>query len=148
VEKAQKIAVSHPDALIISCDQVGVLEGTILCKPLTHENAVKQLQFVSEKMVRFYTAMCVLDTNTQQSQLVVEHYDVYFRKLSLAMIEGYLGKENALHCAGSFQAEGLGIALIDKFDGDDYTALIGLPLIRLVEMLRKAGMDVLLFETA
>lgn len=135
--KAKKSAIRYPEALIIGCDQVGILDNTILTKPLTHKNAIKQLQFVSGKMVRFFTGICLLDAKNQFLQHAVETYDVYFRELSLSMIEHYLEKEKPFQCAGSFHAEGLGITLIEKFKGDDYTALIGLPLIRLVEMLEK-----------
>lgn len=139
--KAKKSGENYPNSLIIGCDQVGELNGTILCKPLTHENAVKQLQFVSGNMVRFSTAICLLDTRTHTQQLAIETYDVYFRELSLEKIERYLQKEQPYQCAGSFRAEGLGISLIDKFHGDDYTALIGLPLIRLTKMLEKTGFN-------
>lgn len=135
--KAKKSALLYPDALIIGSDQVGTLEGEILCKPITHENAVRQLRLVSGKMVRFLTGLCLYDAKTQQTQLSLETYDVCFRELSDDMIEHYLEKEQPFQCAGSFRAEGLGVVLIRKFAGDDYTALIGLPLIRLVEMIEK-----------
>lgn len=139
--KARKSATIYQGSLIIGCDQVGTLDNTILCKPLTHENAIKQLRLVSGKVVRFYTAICLLDTRTNHIQSTIEIYDVYFRELSNALIENYLLKENPYQCAGSFRAEGLGIALIEKFHGDDYTALIGLPLIKLVQMLEKVGVN-------
>lgn len=137
--KAKACSSAYPQALIIGSDQVGILDNTVLCKPHTHEKAVQQLRLVSGKKVRFLTGLCLLDVKNNHCQLAVETYDVYFRDLSDAMIEQYLQKEDALQCAGSFQAEGLGITLIRKFAGDDYTALIGLPLIRLVEMLEKVG---------
>lgn len=137
--KAKACAIPNTDALIIGCDQVGVLDNTILCKPLTHEKAAQQLRLMSNQRIRFLTGLCLLDTRNNHYQLALETYDVYFRSLSDEMIEAYLQKEKPLHCAGSFQAEGLGITLISKFQGDDYTALIGLPLIRLVDMLSKIG---------
>lgn len=143
VEKAKKVASMHPDAVVIGADQVGILDGTILCKPLTDENALIQLRKMSNKMVRFYTALCVLDGATGSLQACVETYDVHFRELTDNMIQHYLRKEKALHCAGSLRVEGLGIAFISKLAGDDYTALIGLPMIKLTEMLEKASVDVL-----
>lgn len=137
--KARKSADTYPEALIIGSDQVGVLGEEILCKPLTHENAVKQLQSMSGKMIRFYTGLCLYDAKSSQCQTLIETYDVHFRDLSAEMIDDYLSKEQPFQCAGSFQAEGLGVMLIKKFSGDDYTALIGLPLIRLVEMLEKTA---------
>lgn len=143
VEKAKKIAETHPRALIIGCDQVGILDNDFLTKPITHNQAIKQLQAMSDKTIRFYTGMCVYDARNDTMQQAIETYDVHFRTLTLAMIESYLQKEKPYHCAGSFQAEGLGITLIERFQGDDFTALVGLPLIRLTQMLESAGIAVL-----
>ena len=138
-EKATEVANQFSDALIIGADLVGLLENTILGKPLTHENAIKQLAFVSGKHVRFLIGLCLLDTKNKTEQLSLETYDVYFRPLTLPMSENYLNKESALECAGSFKAEGLGITLVEKFVGNDFTALIGLPLIKLTHMLEQAN---------
>lgn len=137
--KARKSAQHFPDALIIGCDQVGELENQILSKPLTEENAIKQLKFMSDKEIIFYTGMCLLDASTNQIQTAVETYKVKIRKLTDVMIQNYLQKEKPLQCAGSIHVEGLGISLIEKLSGDDYTALIGLPLIRLTKMLEQAN---------
>ncbi|RDI36672.1 Maf family protein [Aquicella lusitana] len=140
--KAKKSAQQFPDALIIGCDQVGTLDDHVLTKPLSYENAVRQLSLISGRRVRFFTGICLFNAKTLQLQRSVEHYDVFFRRLSEGMIENYLQKEKPLHCAGSFQIEGLGISLISRLQGDDYTTLIGLPLIRLTDMLNKAGWPV------
>ena len=134
-EKARKIAESHPHALIISADQVGVLDQHILGKPGTHENAVKQLLAASGKTMDFYIGLCVFDAKNQKQEISLETFSVIYRELSLEQIEKYLAKEEPLECAGSCKAEGLGITLIQEFRGKDFTALIGLPLIRLTEML-------------
>lgn len=134
--KARIFANNHPESLIIGCDQVGTLDGKIICKPLTHQNAIEQLRMMSGKKIRFLTAICLFDTKTNLFQESTEIYDVYFRDLSAAEIENYLQKEQPYQCAGSVQVEGLGICLLEKLEGHDYTALIGLPLIRLTAMLR------------
>lgn len=139
--KAQIAAKKYSDALIIGADQVGVLENQIQGKPLTHENAVQQLQAASGKRMEFYIGLCLFDSRDQSFQLALEEFDVVYRNLSPAMIENYLRREQPFECAGSCQAEGLGIALIEEFQGKDFTALIGLPLIRLIKMLEKAGLD-------
>jgi septum formation protein len=139
VEKAQAVAKSFPDALIIGADQVGVLDDVILGKPLTHENAVAQLLKASGKRMRFYIGLCLLDAEKQSQQIAMEEFDVIFRPLTQEMIENYLQKEQPYQCAGSCKAEGLGITLIEEFQGKDFTALIGLPLIRLTRMLESAG---------
>ncbi len=142
-EKAYEISKSYPNALIIGSDEVAELEGQIFGKALTHENAVKQLQQVSGKTVCFYTGLCLLDSSTQASQLIVETYNVTFRKLSDATIENYLRKEQPYNSAGSIKAEGLAIALFEKMEGFDPNALIGLPLIQLVTMLKNVGVEVI-----
>lgn len=140
-EKAQVASKKFPDALIIGADQVGVLENEIQGKPHTYENAAKQLQAASGKRMQFLIGLCLFDSRAQTCQLALEEFDVLYRPLSPSMIENYLNKEQPLECAGSCKAEGLGIALIEEFQGKDFTALIGLPLIRLVKMLEKAGLD-------
>lgn len=141
--KAKIVSERFPDALIIGSDCVGILDHHLLNKPITIDQAKKQLKLVSGKTVRFLTGLCLLDAATEKYQLAAEKYDVHFQTLSDATIANYLHKDNPVNCAGSFHAEGLGITLIEKFSGDDYTTLIGLPLIRLVLMLKNAGFDVL-----
>ncbi len=142
-QKAKKPAHLYSHAHIIGCDQVGELDGVLLGKPITYENAMNQLRFMSGKRVTFHTAICLWSTQTQSCQLAIESYDVHIRQLTDAMMAAYLQKEQVLQCAGSIHVEGLGIALIEKLAGDDYTALIGLPLIRLTKMLEKVGIEVL-----
>lgn len=140
--KAHKVAVSHPDALIIGCDQVASLDGLQLGKPITHDNAMRQLQIMRGRKVIFHSALCLLDAATGRSEAEVVPCEVEFRALSDAQIENYLHKEQPYHCAGSAKSEGLGIALMASLRGDDPNALIGLPLIALVGMLQRQGVAV------
>jgi septum formation protein len=135
-EKARALSDRYPDALIIGSDQVALLEGMQLGKPLTHDNAVKQLRAMRGKATCFYTALTLLNSNTGNMQTEVAENHITLHNLSDAEIEGYLLKEQPYHCAGSAKSEGLGIALISKMTGDDPNALVGLPLILLTEMLR------------
>jgi len=135
-EKARVVASNYPDALIIGSDQVALLEGRQLGKPLTHDNAVKQLRSMRGKTTIFYTALALLNSKTGHIQSRVAENHVTLRDLSDSEIEGYLLKEQPYHCAGSAKSEGLGIALISRMTGDDPNALIGLPMILLVDMLR------------
>lgn len=141
--KAQAVVSSYPDALIIGSDQVALLDGLQLGKPLTHDNAVRQLRTIRGKTVTFYTALTLLNAidGTMQTELAESH--VSFRELSEDEIERYLIKEQPYNCAGSAKSEGLGIALISRIQGDDPNALIGLPLIALVTMLKKQGIEVI-----
>jgi septum formation protein len=136
-EKARAVAALYPDALIIGSDQVALLEGRQLGKPLTHANAVRQLQAMRGKTTCFYTALTLLNSKTGHAQTEVAENHVTLHELSDAEIEGYLLKEQPYHCAGSAKSEGLGIALFSKMTGDDPNALVGLPLILLVAMLRR-----------
>jgi len=141
--KAEAVAGKYPDALIIGSDQSAVLEGEILTKSGNFENAVKQLQKASGKRIVFQTGLCLLNTRAGHSQAACVPYTVVFKPLTQDMIEHYLKKEQPYNCAGSFKSEGLGIALFEKFEGEDPNALIGLPLIRLIEMLENEGFGVL-----
>jgi septum formation protein len=141
--KAEAVAGKYPDALIIGSDQCAVLDGEILTKSGDFENAVKQLQKASGKRIVFHTGLYLLNTRTGHSQAACVPYTVVFKSLTQDMIEHYLKKEQPYNCAGSFKSEGLGIALFEKFEGDDPNALIGLPLIKLIEMLDNEGFSVL-----
>lgn len=135
-EKALDVAKKAPDSIIIGADQVGELDGRILGKPMTREKGIEQLLFCSGKIVRFYTGVCVLDAISYEKETFVETYDVTYRHLTKEMAESYLNKEDAIYCAGSLSVEGLGITLLSKLSGNDYTALIGLPLIKLSGILQ------------
>ncbi|WP_028461025.1 Maf family protein [Nitrosomonas cryotolerans] len=140
--KARAVARTYTDALIIGADQVAVLDGIRLGKPLSHANATKQLQFMRGKKVVFYTALSLLNSRSDYMQTRVVPYYVKFRQLSDQQIENYLTREQPYHCAGSAKSEGLGIVLIESMTGDDPNALIGLPLIALVGMLAQEGIDI------
>lgn len=127
----------EPASLIIGCDSVCLLNDSIMSKPETHEAAVQQLQAASGKTVYFYSGLALYHTQTQHLQTEVVRTEVHFKTLSPALIEAYLQKDQPYHCAGSIQAEGLGILLIEKMIADDPNSLIGLPLIALIKMLEK-----------
>jgi len=140
--KARAIASHYPDAVIIGSDQVAELQSQpgsdnnpVLGKPGNHQQAVAQLSAQSGRAVRFYTAIAVL--NASQIETAVDITEVRFRQLKLDEIERYLQVDKPYDCAGSFKAESLGISLFESVDSSDPTALIGLPLIKLTQLLRK-----------
>jgi len=135
-QKARAVARDYPNALIIGSDQVALLEGQQLGKPLTHDRAFAQLQAMRGKTTVFYTALALFNSRTGHMQTGVEETHVTLRQLSDTEIEHYLRKEQPYHCAGSAKSEGLGITLINRMSGNDPNALIGLPLILLCDMLR------------
>ena len=142
-EKARAVARIYPNALIIGSDQVATLDGIQLGKPLNYENAIKQLTSMRGKEVIFHTALCLFNSCSGRIQSKLVSSLVKFRKLSDEQILNYLAKEQPYHCAGSAKYEGLGIALIERMESDDTSAIIGLPLIALVDMLVNEGVEVI-----
>lgn len=140
--KARAVAAQFPDALIIGSDQVALLGEQQVGKPNTHENAKKQLQAASGHSMVFHTALCLYNSHSGNMQARVVPIRIQFRTLSDDVIERYLHAEQPYNCAGSAKSEGLGIALIERFEGEDPNALVGLPLIALVDMLLQEGVAV------
>ncbi len=137
--KAQAIAARDPEAWVIGSDQVTELDGHALGKPGDHARAVEQLRRASGRELRFHTALCLTCVEGAAAWLHRDVTTVRFRTLTPAEIERYLLAERPYDCAGSFKSEGLGITLFDAIDSRDPTALIGLPLIALAALLRRAG---------
>lgn len=138
--KARAVAAEQSAALIIGADQVAALGDDILGKPGNHARAVQQLQRVSGKHITFYTGLCLLNSATGTLQVDIVACTVVFRSLDAIQIENYLQREQPYQCACSFRSEGAGAALTERLIGDDPSALIGLPLIRLTRMLEQEGM--------
>ncbi len=143
IAKAQAISQRHPESLIIGSDQSAVLNGKKLSKPGNFENAFKQLTRASGQKITFQTGLCLLNSATGNIQSVCVPYTVVFKTLTPTMIKNYLHKEEPYNCAGSFKSEALGIALFERFEGSDPNALIGLPLIELVNFLDNEGFSIL-----
>lgn len=139
IEKAGAIAMQRPESWVIGSDQCAELAGRPLGKPGTRDAAIAQLRGMSGQAVRFHTAVCLRrgDVCLQAMDLTTVH----FRALFDAEIERYVDAEQPLDCAGSFKSEGLGIALFDAIESRDPTALVGLPLIALCSLLRRAGFE-------
>ncbi|GHA74318.1 Maf-like protein [Formosimonas limnophila] len=139
IEKAAHIAKTHTDALIIGADQVATVDNVQLGKAGNFDNALKQLQMMRGKTVLFHSALCLLDARTQQHQAQNIVTRATVRNLSDDELAAYLRIEQPYDCAGSAKVEALGITILEKVESDDPTALIGLPLITLTNMLRQAG---------
>lgn len=143
--KARAVAGANPNALVIGSDQVADCGGRILGKPGDFERARQQLQASSGGLVVFHTAICLVDTRHTPAREfhAIDTTTVVFRRLGEEEIERYLSREKPFDCAGSFKSEGLGIALFERIDSQDPTALIGLPMIALCRLLREAGIGLL-----
>jgi septum formation protein len=143
LEKSLAASQLYPHAYCIGSDEVAGLKNEILGKPLTHENAIKQLKSISGQTITFYKGLALVNASKNLEEYRLSTTHVTFHKLTDKMIESYLQKEKPYHCAASFQSETLGSALITQFESDDPTAIIGLPLINLTDMLMQAGIEIL-----
>ncbi|MDR3410073.1 MAG: Maf family nucleotide pyrophosphatase [Formivibrio sp.] len=141
--KARALAEFYPTYLIIGSDQVALLDGIQLGKPGNHECAVMQLRQMRGRTIEFHTALSLLNAQTGHTQTTVDITSVTMRNYSDAEIETYLLREKPYDCAGSAKTEGLGIALIAAIENRDPTAIIGLPMIELVTMLKNEGVALL-----
>ena len=140
-QKAIAVAKEARGSIVIGSDQAAVLDGRILGKPGDAQSNLRQLQRCSGRTVRFLTGVCVLDTDTMRANSNVVPFDVRFRHLREDELRRYVHAENPVDCAGGFKAEGLGVTLFEWMHGEDPTALVGLPLIRLCALLRIHGID-------
>jgi MAF protein len=143
VEKATKIAKSQKNALVIGSDEIAVANNRILGKPNNYTNARKQLKYISNKVVIFKTGLCVIDTSSNKRLTTIVNYTIHMKKLSTSQIDNYIKREKMLNCAASIRIEGLAISLVKKMNGTDPSSIIGLPLIKLTEYLKKFDYDIL-----
>lgn len=138
-DKARNVAGTTGPALVIGSDQVAEVDGRILTKPGHHDIARSQLRLCSAREVTFHTGLCVMDTETGHETTACEAFRIRFRVLTDEEIERYLEAEAPYDCAGSIRSEGYAVTLFESMHGEDPTALIGLPLIRLAALLRAHG---------
>ena len=139
--KARAVQDRFPAALIIGSDQVACVDGEILGKPGGEEQAVAQLLRMRGKRVTFHTGLCLFNSAEDRVLVSCEDYHVHFRELNKHQVRRYVAREQPFDCAGSFKSEGYGITLFSRLEGDDPNSLVGLPLIRLVEMLGVEGIE-------
>ena len=140
--KARAVQRDCPGSIVIGSDQVAELDGAALGKPLGHAAALAQLQRMQGQVVVFHTALAVAGPAADSIQADCVPTVVHMRTLPPSALDRYLRIDQPYDCAGAAKIESLGIALVDRVQSDDPTALIGLPLIRLVTMLAAAGVAV------
>ena len=141
-EKAKKVSSQFKEAIVIGCDQTAEYNNIQIQKPLDYKTALTQLKELSGKRVNFHSGICVHYDKENIFQKKVISFDVKYKNLSLAEIESYLKKEKPFNCIGSIKSEGLGISLLEEINSNDPTAIIGLPLIALVDMLKEVGVNI------
>ena len=138
-KKAEAVATTARDALVIGADQLAVLGDQVLGKPGDHQRAVEQLLAAAGKSVTFLTAVCMLDPIGRTRHEHVDTTTVRFRQFDRRLAEAYLRLDEPYDCAGSFKIEGAGFVLFDSVKTGDPTALIGLPMIWLADRLLQLG---------
>ncbi|GJL80980.1 MAG: Maf-like protein [marine bacterium B5-7] len=139
VAKALKVAEGRSGTLVIGSDQVAEHAGIIVGKPADHDEAIRHLLSASGNRITLYTGLALHNTETGRTQTAVDPFYVTFREIDREIIERYLAFEKPYNCCGSVKAEGAGISLIRSLSGNDPNSLIGLPMIRLCEMLNVEG---------
>jgi len=139
--KARSVAASHSAALVIGSDQIAEFAGTALGKPRDPVEALEQLRVMRGHSVTFHTGLALLNTRTGRLQTALVDATSTLRNLDDAALQSYLDRDRPFDCAGSVKVETLGISLFTRVASDDPTALIGLPLIRLMDMLLAEGVN-------
>ena len=137
--KSHKIREKANGSIIITSDQIGVLDKKLLKKPLDHKNAIEQLLGYSNKQVTFYTSVCIYNQNSHIEYIHTDETLINFSKITYNLAEEYLTKDLPYNCCGSFKIEGRGLLLIDRIDTKDPTAVIGLPMIYILSILKELG---------
>ncbi len=148
LEKARACAAQRPGAVVVGGDQCAEIDGETLGKPGSVDQAVAQLSRLRGRTHRLLTAVCVIDGASGRELVHVDEHRLTLRMLSDAQLRSYVELDRPLDCAGSYKIESLGIALFERIDGHDATAITGLPLMKLTEMLLQVGIDVLSVERA
>lgn len=141
--KAKALIKYFPDHYIIGSDQIAVIDTKILTKPLNYQNNINQLMLASGNTMCFYTSVSVLSTKSKQCRTLTDICYVKFKSLSQKQIESYVNHEKPYDCAGGFKSEGMGIVLIESIQGEDPNALVGLPLIKLIQLFEEFGINIL-----
>jgi septum formation protein len=139
--KARAVGANYPDALVIGSDQIAEFAGAALGKPRDPADALEQLRAMRGRTAVFHTAIALLNTRSDRCQSALVDVVSTFRSFDDTELKAYLERDRPFDCAGSVKAETLGIALFTRLASDDPTALIGLPLIRLTDMLAAEGVS-------
>lgn len=141
--KAQSVAARFPDAVILGSDQIAELDGEVLDKPGTPERALSQLTRLAGRTHRLHTAVTLLHAPTGRTDEHVDTTRLSLRALPPEALARYIERDAPLDCCGSYRIESLGIALFARVEGEDPTAIEGLPLMRVAAMLARVGLDAL-----
>jgi septum formation protein len=135
--KAAAVFAQNPDAVVIGSDQLVAFGGRVLGKPGTAARAVAQLLAMAGHEHRLITAVALADRDGVEIAMNIAR--LWLRPLGAEEAERYVAADRPLDCAGSYKIESLGIALFDRIETSDQTAIVGLPLMTVCRMLRARG---------
>lgn len=140
-QKADSVEILDKDSLIIAADTVVLCAGKILGKPINEEEAYEMLSLLSGRSHEVISAVC-LKKGFNESEVQSEITTVFFRKLSQEEILGYIATGEPFDKAGGYGIQGKGSVLVTRIEGC-YFNVVGMPLSRLYEMLKKQNIEVL-----
>lgn len=143
VGKAKSLAASYPDALIIGSDQVAARGEVVLHKPGTAENARAQLRSLANQTHELLTGVALLDARTGSLATLLDVHAMTMWPLTDEEIDAYVERDSPLDCCGSYRVEASGPALFSSMKGEDWTGIVGLPLTKVVALLRAHGVPTL-----
>jgi septum formation protein len=146
LSKAENVARKYPDRLIVAADTIVVLDGKILEKPNSRDEAKDMLRTLGGRMHRVVSAIALLEKNRNLMDIRTEETIVSMKKLSEEEIEAYVATGEPMDKAGAYAAQGVGAVIIEKVNGCFYN-VVGLPLSLLHAMLKKAGLNTLIHCT-
>ncbi|HEY8379568.1 MAG TPA: nucleoside triphosphate pyrophosphatase [Nannocystis sp.] len=141
--KADSLRSAHPDAWILAADQIAVLPGPppeLLHKPGSEDQAVAQLMRLAGTTFNLVTGVVLLDSATGRARTAVDTQTLTMRPYGEAEAAAYVRRHRPLDCAGSFRIEDPGIKLFARIDSEDFTGIIGLPLLAVARLLREVGL--------
>lgn len=141
--KAESLADKYPEALIIGCDQLGEIDGSILAKPGTDERAVDQLMRLAGRTHRLLSAVAVHCPRTGTTTHDVSVHAMTMKPFDRATAEAYVAADQPANCAGSYRIESRGLLLFDSMKGTDHSGIVGLPLSVVARLVAGHGSDLL-----
>jgi len=143
VAKAKSLADDYPESLILGSDQIAALGDEILGKPGSELDAMAQLEKLQGRTHRLLTAIALYDSKAKSTKTALDLHEMVMRSLNSAEIRAYVERDKPVDCAGAYKLESLGISLFSEIRGSDDTAVIGLPLLRVVDLLLESGIKIL-----
>jgi len=142
VAKAEAASAAFPESVVIGSDQLATIDCEVLGKPGTAEKALVQLERLAGRTHELVTAVCILRNARGARRVHVDHTRLTMRTLNRDELARYVALDAPTDCAGSYKIEAGGIALFERVETEDFTAITGLPLIAVTRMLNDFGFPI------